>query len=845
MLRRPLVIPTLAFVTGIVLGKLCAPPLAPTIVGSGLLLLLHALLLTRPSGHHTAPWLHLTVWLTAASLGTLALRIDQSVDSPAALRHLTPADARLGSLRGTIDETPTLRVSERNGQLIANTSVRIRVSAWRPVHGDWQPASGFSLLNVRGPLPIQASRESPLEAFGTLLAPEPPEAPGLFDYAAFLENQSIHRIFRVDSTNEIQLSPPPGGIPWSEQFLPWAHGVLARGVPDDESARLLRSMTLGWKTPLTGEVDDVFMRAGTMHVFAISGLHIALLMAMVLQLFRALRLPRLAAGALALPLTWAYVAATGWQASAIRSAVMASVVLAGASLNRPGDLLNSLAGAAAVILVNEPTQLYQSGFQLSFVAVAGLALLVRPLERCLLNWVPQDPWLPAALRPRWLSWLALPGRLLVGNLAVGIAALLASLPLTVHHFNLVSPVSLIANLVVVPLSSLALAAATASLAVAPITPAGSEIFNASGWLWMRGMIDLSRWFAAWPGGWWSVEAPAWYWWLGWYAALGLGWLRLTSPESRPRTFRTGCAGVTIWALAAGFRLWERAQTPRIFVFRNDPALILQSVTGTTLIDGGRAGSGRRLILPFLRAHGVNRLDHHIVSQGIQRFCGLGPELLPELPPHVVWVPNLTVTRQPILRRYQSQLTQRNIDIHTLGSDFTHPEWRALSWPSGPSATSHRSTDHAPVLRGEFAGVSVLWLGGISAQIVTELLTHPAQLKADVVISVAHAGTDPLPAALLSAAAPKLALVITAPSPAAARIEPGIRARLKQAECPVLLTDEAGAVQLEFRRGRFRWQSFGPVSNPPAASRSLRPSRPDAAPIVATPEDPLPAPDRPE
>ena len=137
----------------------------------------------------------------------------------------------------------------------------------------------------------------------------------------------------------------------------------------------LAAMALGWKTPLTGEVDDAFMQSGTLHVFAISGLHIALVAGLLVKLFQLFRLSREQAGLGAIPCVWLYVAATGWQPSAIRSAIMASVILVGSALHRPSDLLNSLSAAAALILLMEPDQLFQSGFQLSFGAVAGLVVI--------------------------------------------------------------------------------------------------------------------------------------------------------------------------------------------------------------------------------------------------------------------------------------------------------------------------------------------------------------------------------------------------------------------------------------------------------------------------------------
>src|ERR1700747_3102084 len=102
-------------------------------------------------------------------------------------------------------------------------------------------------------------------------------------------------------------------------------------------------MTLGWKTALTNEIYEPFMQSGTMHIFAISGLHIALITAILVALLRVLRVSRSWCGLVVIPLIWFYPAASGWQASAIRSTIMMTVIIGGWALCRPTDLLNSLA----------------------------------------------------------------------------------------------------------------------------------------------------------------------------------------------------------------------------------------------------------------------------------------------------------------------------------------------------------------------------------------------------------------------------------------------------------------------------------------------------------------------
>src|SRR5207302_435477 len=204
-------------------------------------------------------------------------------------------------------------------------------------------------------------------------------------------------------------------------------------------------MALGWTTALTQEVSEPFMRTGTMHIFAISGLHIALIAGILVALLRVLQIPRAVCGWLVIPLIWSYTAATGWQPSAIRSTLMMSVIIVGWALRRPSDLLNSLAAAGFIILLWDPQQLFQASFQLSFFVVLSIALLLPPIEYIRRRLLQTDPLLPPELRPRWRRRLERPIHAVTTAFATSLAAWLGSLPLIAHYFHLLTPVSLLAN----------------------------------------------------------------------------------------------------------------------------------------------------------------------------------------------------------------------------------------------------------------------------------------------------------------------------------------------------------------------------------------------------------------
>src|SRR5208283_5000686 len=126
--------------------------------------------------------------------------------------------------------------------------------------------------------------------------------------------------------------------------------------------------------------------------------------------------PRALSGAVLIPLIWFYVALTGWPASAIRATVMLSVVIVGWVLKRPSDLLNSLFAAALIILAWEPQQIFLAGFQLSFLVVLCIILLLPPLRAWAERFTEPDPLLPAELLPRWRRMFRVPARYVGGLL---------------------------------------------------------------------------------------------------------------------------------------------------------------------------------------------------------------------------------------------------------------------------------------------------------------------------------------------------------------------------------------------------------------------------------------------
>ena len=308
-----------------------------------------------------------SLWGLVILCGWANLVSHTAILAPDDLRRLLGDQPVLAGVRGVVAEAPRLKIVERKGSEAGHTQTMVEVTDLR-LANRWEPATGRVMVMTPMPLGPEIFIGQRVEITGAIARPEPPVAPGLLDYRDYLASRGVYFQFNARSTNDWRLAT--GALkqaPLTSRFMDWSQQTLARGLPAvDEPLRLIWAMTLGWRTAFEGDLADPFLQAGTMHLFAIDGLRIALVSGMIITLLRVLRVPRAGCGLVCLPVIWFYTAATGWEPSAARASVMMSIVIFGWALRRPGELVNSLAAAVLIILWWDPPELFEAGFQLSF-----------------------------------------------------------------------------------------------------------------------------------------------------------------------------------------------------------------------------------------------------------------------------------------------------------------------------------------------------------------------------------------------------------------------------------------------------------------------------------------------
>lgn len=305
----------------------------------------------------------------------------------------------------------------------------------------WEPAKGKLLLYFR---------ERPALGYGSrvLFFGEPqrirsPGNPGAFDYARYCAYRNIYHQVFLDNAAWQRL-PGDGGNRlgrWLHLSRQYALNMLRQYIPRKDAYGVAQALLIGYRDELDPDVVQAYTNTGVVHIIAISGLHLGLIYVSLLQLLKWLprkRWAEIAKALLLIAVLWGFSLLTGASASVLRSAVMFTTIAIGQFvIARHSDIFNTLAAAAFLLLCYNPFFLVDAGFQLSFLAVAGIVLCYQPLY---------DLWMIPQKWPDKLWQMV----------AVSLAAQAFTWPVCLFYFHQFPNYFLLANIVAVPLSTLLL-----------------------------------------------------------------------------------------------------------------------------------------------------------------------------------------------------------------------------------------------------------------------------------------------------------------------------------------------------------------------------------------------------
>ena len=259
-------------------------------------------------------------------------------------------------------------------------------------------------------------------------------------YREYLYNQGIYFIMNVKTEADLVRLNKNRGLPIKRFALSLKQKVENIFLPHTSPLTLaiLEAMVLGEKKNIPWFVNDTMMKSGTIHILVVSGFNVGIVSFIIILFLKLLRIPRKPRFIIAIPCLLLYCLLTGASNPVARSTVMAVVFMLGFLLKREPDIYNSLSIASLFILTVNPRQLFDIGFQLSFASVIAIVYLY-PKIRTFLQ--------IESLKTKYL-------KILLDGCLVSFSAWLASAAFIAYYFKIFSPITVVANIFIVPLATL-------------------------------------------------------------------------------------------------------------------------------------------------------------------------------------------------------------------------------------------------------------------------------------------------------------------------------------------------------------------------------------------------------
>ena len=499
-----------------------------------------------------------------------------------------------------------------------------------------QRATAKFLIRFQELMPLNYGRSITLT--GVLREPESKRNPGGFDYKAYLARQNIVGI--IDAKGLLRIGEQ-GGLPplrWIEtlrihtertiDLIYTNHKTETHLFEPSLPAQLLKGVLLGKRSDIPSETLDIFRNSGTFHVLAVSGLHVGLVAMFCYIGFSIFRCPQKIRCLLTIIAILIYACLIGFRPSVFRASLMAILFLFATLIDRDADLFNLLAFAALVLLFLNPLQLWDVGFQLSFVAVAAIVYFVPKMEKPLRRfWDPADTShsstdlsIPTKFKNRVVKWLFL-------SYCVTLAAQIGTTPLIAYYFFRTYPLGIVVGPFAVLLVSIIVAVGMMSVCAGFIWLPLANLFAVLNHAIISGFLALIGMFGQTSG---VVKlTPPTFGIFVLYIAICLGianWRYIYG--QRKVASLIGLLVIAIWIWDTAFH--ERGRLLEVItldVGQGDASVVRFPDDRTILIDGGIQrvyydekrqrmvdyDVGERIIEPYLDFHGIRKLDMVVLT----------------------------------------------------------------------------------------------------------------------------------------------------------------------------------------------------------------------------------------
>lgn len=557
----------------------------------------------------------------------------------------------------------------------------------------------------------------------------PPTNPHAFDYPGWLKRQGISLHGTLKKTLWIDLDHSP--LFWGQ--LREIVRERVKGRFNDRVEPLALALLTGSRDRLSEQETEAFSRAGIAHIMAVSGLHIGFILTPFWWLLRWSRRWRYGPVCLLLglvPVLILYCGIVSFSPSVCRASLMGWFWMMSGVVKRQADSANLMACSALILLFMDTRQLFEPGFQLSYGAVFILLLSLPAIRRAL----------PERFRSGWAGTAATLVILTI-TVQVGLG------PLVVWYFGEISLAGPAANLVTVPLLTVALPYSLILLTLPGGADGLARWLNEPNermmeWIWMVaetvGRSDMA---------WISVTIDSIWPFLFWIG--GLFWVSVWD-RARLRSFGTGIL-VSLTVVWMGFRVAEARQPSKLAmtvldVGQGDAIHIKTPNNQQILVDTGRwspfGDTGERTLVPYFRAKGIERLDALILTHPHADHIGGTLSLLKELSVKNIYWSGLSYNSD-IAESVMEQIIERDVGHRTVSSgdriDLDPSVRMYVLGPEGGEAGSSPN-DRSVVLKLVHHRVSILLAGDAEAEQERLLVDRYGRFLRSDLLKVGHHGS---------------------------------------------------------------------------------------------------------
>ena len=568
-----------------------------------------------------------------------------------------------------------------------------------------------------------------------LLLPSGRRNPGEFDYRKYLNNHHIFALAYVDE-NEVKVSSSASfSLRHFANLVKYRIQDLIDESVAGEPGAILKALLIGVRSEISEQTEQTFIDSGVIHVLAVSGLHVAYVTLVFWVIFGFMRLPLKPKVIMTVLALGFYVLIVDIRPSVFRAVIMASMVLIAKGWERKVNIYNSIAAAALIQTLIDPLQLYDMGFQLSFLAVLSIVYIYRRLEALLPEKLHSGAISQPTLRKVWQLFL------------VSVAALAGTLPVTIYYFHRVPIISLLSNLVVIPLVGVIGALGFAQIILGFIWNGFNLVYGAAESLLIEILRLIIRSIASLPGAYFQVPQTSLFIVLLLYLLL-LGILH----SDRQRVRRLTLIGALVFG---NIFVWKEIFVPFTLtatfldIGQGDAILLQLPSRKVILVDTAdrtyQRDYAQLVIYPYLVRNGIRKIDVMILTHPHNDHIGGVPYLLRHVEVGQIWETGIKA-QSGVYREIHWLADSLQVpikspvagDIALISKNcrfyFLHPSERFLA------EEARNYNNGSLVFQLKFGENRLLFTGDAEVKAENYLILWGEKLKADL-LKVGHHGSN--------------------------------------------------------------------------------------------------------